>query len=274
MPYAHLSPYERGKIHILSMQGESPAAIGRKLGRHRCTIGRELKRNGAAKRGYHPEKAQQRYHAARKDCVKKRSLDYPPLRAYVYEKITDYWPPEQVCGRARTLFSHDPRMHVASETIYRALYRDERLGNALIPCLRQRRKKRRPRGMGLDRRGPCIPNRVSIEQRPKEVEQRQQCGHWEGDTIVGKNHRGAVATLVESMRTERGPRQRIVAYLGLTDEAGRMGVMAEATPGTDIHQGVRAQTAGTLTHRATCRLIKGLKQPSGRLVLRHGGHAR
>lgn len=51
----------------------------------------------------------------------------------------------------------------------------------------------------------------------------------------GKRH--AYWTLVESMRTERGPRQRIVAYLGLTDEAGRMGVMAEATPGTDINQG-------------------------------------
>jgi len=179
------------------MQGESPAAIARKLGRHRCTIGRELKRNGAAKWGYHPEKAQQRYHAARKDCVKKRSLDYPPLRAYVYEKITDYWSPEQVCGRARILFPHDPRMHVAPETIYRALYRDDRLGKPLIPCLRQRRKKRRKRGTGLHRRGPKIPNRVSIEQRPKEVDQRQQCGHWEGDTVVGKNHRGAVATLVE-----------------------------------------------------------------------------
>ncbi|HEX72729.1 MAG TPA: helix-turn-helix domain-containing protein [Candidatus Hydrogenedentes bacterium] len=46
MPYAHLSPYERGEIYILSMRGESLTEIGRKMGRHRATIGRELKRNG------------------------------------------------------------------------------------------------------------------------------------------------------------------------------------------------------------------------------------
>jgi transposase len=39
--------------------------------------------------------------------------------------------------------------------------------------------------------------------------------------------------LVESYRTERGPRQRVVAWLGEMDEAGRLGVerVAEGTPG-------------------------------------------
>lgn len=50
----------------------------------------------------------------------------------------------------------------------------------------------------------------------------------------GKRH--AYWTLVESTRTERGPRQRIVAYLGLTDDAGRIGVMEEADPGTNHKQ--------------------------------------
>jgi transposase len=36
--------------------------------------------------------------------------------------------------------------------------------------------------------------------------------------------------LVESYRTERGPRQRTVAYLGLMDEAGRLGVEQAADP--------------------------------------------
>jgi hypothetical protein len=41
--------------------------------------------------------------------------------------------------------------------------------------------------------------------------------------------------LVESYRTERGPRQRVVAYLGGLDEAGRLGVQqaAEGTSGSD-----------------------------------------
>jgi len=51
----------------------------------------------------------------------------------------------------------------------------------------------------------------------------------------GKRH--AYWTLVESVRTERGPRQRVVAYLGLSDEAGRLGVWDAAGPGTRQRQG-------------------------------------
>jgi hypothetical protein len=42
--------------------------------------------------------------------------------------------------------------------------------------------------------------------------------------------REAFWALVESYRTERGPRQRTVAYLGLMDEAGRLGVEQAADP--------------------------------------------
>jgi len=42
--------------------------------------------------------------------------------------------------------------------------------------------------------------------------------------------REAYWALVESYRTERGPRQRTVAYLGLMDEAGRLGVEQAAHP--------------------------------------------
>lgn len=36
-----------------------------------------------------------------------------------------------------------------------------------------------------------------IEKRPKSVEERLTLGHWEGDTIIGKNHKGAMITNVE-----------------------------------------------------------------------------
>jgi len=47
-----------------------------------------------------------------------------------------------------------------------------------------------------DRRGK-LPNRVSIEERPQLVEQRERLGDWEVDTLVGKGHRGALVSLVE-----------------------------------------------------------------------------
>jgi len=53
-------------------------------------------------------------------------------------------------------------------------------------------------------------------------------------TKSGKRH--AYWALVESYRTDRGPRQRVVAYLGQRDEAGRLGVHA-AADGRGSHQG-------------------------------------
>ena len=42
-----------------------------------------------------------------------------------------------------------------------------------------------------------ILNRRMIDKRPESVELRKEIGHWEGDTIIGKNHKGAICTNVE-----------------------------------------------------------------------------
>jgi len=49
---------------------------------------------------------------------------------------------------------------------------------------------------GQDRRGQ-LPDRRSIEDRPKIVAQRSRIGDWEVDTIIGKQHQKAVVTLTE-----------------------------------------------------------------------------
>lgn len=198
MPYHHLTPIERGQIDILFRQGTSRAGIARTLGRHRSTIGRELSRNRLSGKAYSPKLAQERYHGVRKECVRTRRLDYPPLRSYLFKEGSRAWSPEQVAGRLRVDYPHDGRMHISHETIYRALYRDEKLGRVLIPQLRQARKTRRKKGTGKRSRNPfSIPNRVSIEQRPEEVQRRERYGDWEGDTVIGSNQRGVIATLVE-----------------------------------------------------------------------------
>lgn len=56
-------------------------------------------------------------------------------------------------------------------------------------------------------------------------------------TFVRKNgRRYAYWRLVESYRTERGPRQRTVAYLGQMDEAGRLGVHQAIEPQSTARQ--------------------------------------
>jgi IS30 family transposase len=42
-----------------------------------------------------------------------------------------------------------------------------------------------------------IPDRVDIDQRPEAANNNERFGGWEGDTIIGKNHKGAIVTLYE-----------------------------------------------------------------------------
>ena len=89
-------------------------------------------------------------------------------------------------------------MQISHESIYEYLYvlpRGE-LKKTLIKYLRQERKMRRVR-TGLKEQRGKIPEMISIEERPAEVADRSVPGHWEGDLLMGKDHRSALGTLVE-----------------------------------------------------------------------------
>ena len=42
-----------------------------------------------------------------------------------------------------------------------------------------------------------MPNRVGIENRPAIVDQKARIGDWEADTIIGKDQKSTLLTLVE-----------------------------------------------------------------------------
>lgn len=93
-------------------------------------------------------------------------------------------------------------MHISHEAIYTYLYvlPGGSLKKELLRCLRQNRKYRRRQGRNTQAKRK-LEDMLSIEERPKEVEDRTIPGHWEGDLVVGKNNRSALGTLVE--RTTR-----------------------------------------------------------------------
>ena len=196
MPQGHLTPMERGQIQALLGQGLTQAEIGRKVGRCRSVICRELQRNGGRRTHYRASRAQRRYHRLRRDCVPHKRLEHQPLWRFVIDKITSGWTPEEVAGRLPRLYPDDLRMRVSHEALYQAIYGDSRL-RFLVRHLPQARPKRRKRGQGKSRRGPSIPNRVGIEERPTVVEERSRYGDWEGDLIVGANQDGFITTLVD-----------------------------------------------------------------------------
>lgn len=193
MSYVHLNAFERGKIQALLEEGKSITYIGRVLNRHPATISRERRRNSAG-RTYDARKAQQRYRQRRLHCRPSRKLAYRPLWQYLVGMLALCWSPQQVAGRLRLDYPDDPSMRISHETVYQALYSDERL-RTFVACLRQHRPKRRKRGQGKTSRC-CIPNRRSIHERPAEVQQRSRFGDWEADLVLGKNQQGAVVSIV------------------------------------------------------------------------------
>jgi len=168
------------------------------MNRSASTISRELKRNVNARGKYHAVQSQQRYIEERKKCVKPCKLDMnTELREYVTRNLEEeQWSPEQIANTMRRDYPWSHTMRICYETIYAFIYRDKREGGDLFKHLRQAHRTRRRRGNKKGKRGQ-IKDRISINLRPKGATNRSRNGHWEGDTIIGKNHQGGVVTLNE-----------------------------------------------------------------------------
>lgn len=87
-------------------------------------------------------------------------------------------------------------LQISHETIYLHIYADKRRGGDLWQHLRCQKPRRKRYASGQEHRG-TIKNRIGIDERPEIVDQKSRIGDWEGDTVIGKNHRGALVTLAE-----------------------------------------------------------------------------
>jgi IS30 family transposase len=193
---ARLSLDDRVNLKIGLEAGETFAAIGRRLGRATSTISREV--GGRAGRDtYAPMAAHRRAgQRARRPKLTKLAA-CPRLRDRVIADLEMLWSPQQIASKLAAEFCDQPEMRVSHETIYKSIYIQGRgeLRRELARCLRTGRAQRRPQGR-LERRGR-FPDMVMISERPAEVADRAVPGHWEGDLIVGKDGKSAIATLVE-----------------------------------------------------------------------------
>lgn len=187
---------EREHIFKLFCEKEPVAKIAIKLNRHVSSIYRELKR--LPDNEYSSTAAHDQASLKAKNSKRKENLQNKELKNYVMQKIKSFWSPEQISKRLILDFPHNPSMRISYETIYSFIYKlnDPHEKENLILCLRQRKKKRCSRKDKKAKR-TSITNLISIRERPKESEDRQELGHWEGDLVVGKDHKTAIGTLVE-----------------------------------------------------------------------------
>jgi IS30 family transposase len=191
-----LRPSEREEISRGLRAGESMRRIADRLGRAPSTVSREVTRNGG-RAGYRAWRAGAATRTrARRPKVAKLARN-PRLRAEVERLLGRRWSPQQIAHRLRVEHPDDREMRVAHETIYRSLFIQARgaLRRELAACLRAGRARRRAQvpATGAGR----MRGMVLLSERPAEVADRAVPGHWEGDLLVGKGNRSAIATLVE-----------------------------------------------------------------------------
>src|SRR5690606_6227122 len=105
----------------------------------------------------------------------------------------EQWSPEQIASQLPERLG----VRLSHMTIYRHVRRDQRAGGVMFRHLRQGGKRRRKRTYGPEKRGK-LANKPMIDTRPGVIEDRQEVGHWEGDTVMGSAwERCCLLTLVE-----------------------------------------------------------------------------
>ena len=184
MSYQHFSAQEREKIAIGQAQGKNITEIARLLSRHKSSVSREITRN-SGKRIYSGVEAQKIYSSRREKCV--RPLKYTKsLEDLIFiTGLEEGWSPEQTVGRL------NPGISVV--TIYRWIHKG-RFTREASPYLRRKGKKYCYHG--TKEKGQ-ITDRVSIDERPKEVVLRQRTGDCECDLIVSGTGKECIFTVVD-----------------------------------------------------------------------------
>lgn len=224
--FKQLTKADRIKIEALLKAGHSKEEIADQLHVHRSTIYREVKRGRftalnsdlTTEERYSPDIAHDKYeeNLKSKGGTLKIGNDIK-LANYIEEKIiNDDYSPAAVLGELKAQGKEGEfAVTICVTTLYS--YIDKgiflRLTNKNLPVKKNEKrsykkvKKQQTRAAAGD----------SIEKRPEKIDEREEFGHWEMDSVIGKRGKSKNSLLV---LTERKTRNEIIFKLpNHTDEA-------------------------------------------------------
>jgi len=191
--YKQMTEKERETLYLLRKRGASINDIGRIMSRHKSTVSRELRRNVDDELGYLPNRAHRK--ARKRKTTHSKKLDkYPAIREYVVNKLKEGWSPVVIAGRMNALQLFP--FVVTHETIYQLVYSTEGNQLGLHKFLLRGRPKRQMRFVRKKRK-ELIPDRISIHQRPEQINTREEFGHYEGDLTFCKERSANIGVIVE-----------------------------------------------------------------------------
>lgn len=192
--YARLTLPRRQVIENMFTGGHTQTDIGMAIGASQSTVSRELRRLGP---GAYRAKAAQ-VHAGRLARV---PTVVPLLErcAELVGHLTHYLTARYSIAQALALTArkHPHLETISAQAVYDWLYSsDTPIKKALRKLMIRPRSRRRSRTKSASNKGRIV-GMTPISQRPQGANNRTEFGHWEGDLIIGKAGRTAVATMVE-----------------------------------------------------------------------------
>lgn len=185
MKYRRVTREDRLLIKAYLDLGLNQVEIAGKTGFTKSTISREITRNSGG-RGYRPKQANRL-------AGERQQYRFQPRKMHgvtvdrVTEKLRCRWSPESISNRLKM----EGKPTVSAETIYRFIYKDTKAGGDLWRFLARARRRRKPRFPREERRG-IIQSAASIHDRGRQAQERKKRGHWERDTMLGKNRKTAI----------------------------------------------------------------------------------
>ena len=186
--YKQLTSEQRYAISVLLQKEYKRNAIAQAIGVSASTITRELKRNTSSRGKYRWDKAQKAAEKRKHVCSQNAKIS-DTIKQHAIQCLTQkQWSPKQISG----VLALD-KIRISHETIYKIIREDKRnSGTLYIHCRHKMKHRKRPIGTVKSN----IKNRLSIHQRPAEAD-GTRFGDFEMDTIIGKNNRDAILTIVE-----------------------------------------------------------------------------
>lgn len=193
MAYHHFTIENRFKIQAWIEIGLSKAEMSRRLEKDYSAMLSEIKNNSYDNGIYKALHANALSRRRRKEGKRKskKLLCDDELRKSLIKGMNKKKSPDQIMGERKL----NGKSSVSVETVYSFIYSEAK---NLIPLLRQKKGKyRRRHGTKNRERARELTKKHRIDDRPLEINERIVMGHWEGDTVVGKNKQNGVATYVE-----------------------------------------------------------------------------
>jgi transposase, IS30 family len=194
-----LTLLDREEISRGLAEGLEFTQIAVQLGRDPSVISREVGRHGGPA-GYRATLADEQAAAARQRPKKLAVERSPRLRTIVVDLLREGWSPASIAGRLPIDYPTDQACRVSHEGIYQWIYAQP-VATLARELVRLRTGRTARRGGRRPPPAPRIREPVYIDQGPADATGRAVPGHWEGDLVIGKGGKTAVATLVE--RTSR-----------------------------------------------------------------------